>query len=527
MAIMYPKSIDEYVPTESERQVYYALKTQLPDSFEVFYSVSWTELVKGVKLIKSEADFIVLDPDQGFLCLEVKGGAVRIQDGEWYVSDSFYGERHLKISPYKQAEKSMYHFRDSYSNRYNYSYKGTYGFGVVFPFCYIGQEVELDNRTRECTIDKGDMNNLYKKIKRMFRVCSGDKYGSIVYSPTQHQFFAELLKENLAIAASSGALSEYKERQLAVINRVQDNYVFLLKGIKQFLIRGGAGTGKTWIAMKMANKSAAANDRVLFVCVSKHLCKMVRGVVDSNVQVNSLEYLFREGIQGFTNLQDYDFASTTRLASNCCKYDAIYVDEAQDLKEEWAKTILLFLKDKVKSRLGIFYDETQVLRNKSFGNGFGNNLPLFYLNENIRNTSNIYKWATSETSLGTDVITNPVEGPTPQKEAFSSKEQLNHHLEVLLKRFIDDERLPNTSLVILVESTNDFMNEHPEGMAKWCFSYDIPTKENQIRISTVEDYKGLEADMIIYIHSENTSKHMNYIAYTRAKFYLLELIRRF
>ena len=115
MAIMYPKSIDEYVPTESERQVYYALKTQLPDSFEVFYSVSWTELVKGVKLIKSEADFIVLDPDQGFLCLEVKGGAVRIQDGEWYVSDSFYGERHLKISPYKQAEKSMYHFRDSYS----------------------------------------------------------------------------------------------------------------------------------------------------------------------------------------------------------------------------------------------------------------------------------------------------------------------------------------------------------------------------------------------------------------------------
>ena len=30
------------------------------------------------------------------------------------------------------------------------------------------KEVELDNRTRECTIDKGDMNNLYKKIKRMF-----------------------------------------------------------------------------------------------------------------------------------------------------------------------------------------------------------------------------------------------------------------------------------------------------------------------------------------------------------------------
>ena len=108
----------------------------------------------------------------------------------------------------------------------------------------------------------------------------------MLYSPTQHQFFSELLKENLAIAASSGALTEYKERELAVINRVQDNYVFLLKGIRQLLIRGGAGTGKTWIAMKMANKSASLkNNRVLFVCVSKHLCKMVRETIVPDVEV--------------------------------------------------------------------------------------------------------------------------------------------------------------------------------------------------------------------------------------------------
>ena len=70
--------------------------------------------------------------------------------------------------------------------------------------------------------------------------------------------------------------------------------------------------------------------------------------------------------------------------------------------------------------MAIFYDEIQVLRNNSFGNGFGKNLPLFYLNENIRNTANIYKWATAETNLGTDVITNPDEGPTPQKETISN-----------------------------------------------------------------------------------------------------------
>lgn len=527
MAVMYPKSINEYLPTASESQVYYELKTQLPDTFEVFYSVTWTELKDG-KLNKSEADFIVLDPTQGFLCLEVKGGSIRVQDGEWYVSDSFHGERHLPISPYKQAEKSMYHFRNAYSSRYNYSYKGTYGFGAVFPFCCIGSDVELDKRTRECTIDKTELNNIYKKIKRMFKICSGDNYGSRIYSSTQHHLFSDLLKENLAIAASSGALAEYKERQLAVINRVQDNYVFLLKGIRQFLMRGGAGTGKTWIAIKMAQRSAQKNDRVLFVCVSFHLCDMVKEHVGKNVHVYSLEALFQEGLQGFSSLIEFDFQNTPKkLNPGFSKFDAIYVDEAQDFREEWAKTLMMFLKNYEKSRLGVFFDEIQILRNNSFGDGFGRNLPLFYLNENIRNTSNIYGWAMSQTDLGKDVITNPVEGPKPQRETVSSKGQLTHRLEVLFKRFLDDEYLPNASMVILVENVTEFMADYPEGIAKWEFTISIPDNKNQVRVASVEDFKGLESEMIIYIHSEMTTRNMDYIAYTRAKFFLLELIRRF
>ena len=39
MAKMYPKSITEYMPTDSERIVYQELKNQLPDSFDVFYSL--------------------------------------------------------------------------------------------------------------------------------------------------------------------------------------------------------------------------------------------------------------------------------------------------------------------------------------------------------------------------------------------------------------------------------------------------------------------------------------------------------
>ena len=98
MANMYPKNISEYLPTDSERIVYQELKNQLPDTFDVFYSVSWTSYYAG-RLVKSEADFIVASPDYGFLCLEVKGGnGIRIEDNNWYLSDAVHGERKSRYS---------------------------------------------------------------------------------------------------------------------------------------------------------------------------------------------------------------------------------------------------------------------------------------------------------------------------------------------------------------------------------------------------------------------------------------------
>ena len=168
MANMYPKNISEYMPTDSERIVYQELKNQLPDDYDVFYSVKWTSYENG-KLIKSEADFIVASPEYGFLCLEVKGGTgIKIKDNVWSVKDTFHGDRELRISPYDQAEKSMYYFNKTFSNKYNMSYQGIYGAGVIFPFYPIGEDVELDNRQRNCTIDSGDLNNVYDCIKRCF-----------------------------------------------------------------------------------------------------------------------------------------------------------------------------------------------------------------------------------------------------------------------------------------------------------------------------------------------------------------------
>jgi hypothetical protein len=529
MAMMYPKNIAEYMPTDSERIVYQELKNQLPDTFDVFYSVKWTSYENG-KLEKSEADFVVANPDYGFLCLEVKGGnSVRIEDNIWYVGDEIHGERKLKASPYDQAEKNMYYFSKIFSNKYNMKYQGIFGAGAVFPFYPVDDEVEINNRHRACTIDCNDLNNVYYKIKKMFRLWGGSAYGRRFYPRSQHEAFLELIRERIAISAAAGALVKYKEQQLSVINRVQDNYIYFLKNVRQFFIRGGAGTGKTWIAMKMAmNEALDPSKHVLFLCTSTKLVNMVRGQMGGTVQVSDAKSLFSSVIDNFEKYQGpYYHGLSNGLKQDSQTYDAIFVDEAQDFTEEWAYIVRKLLSNACDSRLGVFYDDVQVLRNESFGNGFGIDALPFLLHENIRNTANIYKWTAEKTNLGTDMIANPVEGPTPLTEYTTETGQLTLYLETLFRKYLQDEYLSNNSMALLTDDVESLLANYPDGIAKWKLVSGDPTAENEVGVFSVEEFKGLEADMIVYIHDQFSSHNMNYIAYTRAKYYLIELVRKY
>lgn len=531
MAIMYPSNIEEYKYTESERIVYQELKRQLPDTFSVFYSVEWSEKRKG-KLEKSEADFIVTSPQYGFLCLEVKGGEIRIDNNTWYISNNVHGERRLKRSPYKQAEESMYHFQDQYKKMNNIKYSGIYAAGAVFPLFNIRSLGEgyqtLSNRDKDCTIDATDMDNLLAKIKTMFKTWGGSSFGKNLYTKNQHTALLELIRKNIAVSAAAGALVKYKERQLSVINRVQDNYIYLLSNIRQFYIRGGAGTGKTWVAIKMANQEAdAPSKKVLFTCASKHLAEMVRSHVKEGVDVLDIGTLIENTIvEPSTYHAPFYEGAVNAIREDVEKYDAVFVDEAQDFSEELACLIKMLLVDEKESRLGVFYDDVQKIREESFGDAFMIDTPPFLLRENIRNTANIYDYASQTTSLGQDVISNPVEGPTPSKETIMDKNHLTQRLESLLKEYLVDENLQNDSLVLLVEDLEGFLSMYPDGLAQWVFTERAVEKENEIRISSVAAFKGLEADMIIYIHKMSSTVNINYIAYTRAKYYLHELITK-
>ena len=527
MAIMFPKNINEYMPTYSERLVYEQLKEQLPDSYTVFYSIEWSRNKNG-RMEKSEADFVVTHPEYGYVCLEVKGGrSLVVKDGEWFIEDNS-GIRRLRRSPYIQAEESMYFFKDAYRESANISFNGIAAGGVVFPLFNVGTIASsISNRQAECTIDAIKIQNLQSVIKAIFKTWGGARFGVNIYTKSEHEALMNMFKKRVAISAAAGALIKYTELQLDVINRVQDNYIQFISNYNQFYVNGGAGTGKTWIAMKMAKKESEKGKSVLVTCCSKKLADFIRQSIPKTIDVVDIESLLSKIINNYDLLdKDTYIGALSNMKKDVPKYDAIFIDEAQDLDEEVACVIRLLLRDEKKSILGVFYDDVQKIKDDNFGNAFLIDSPPFLLKENIRNTANIYRYAMENTNLGTDVIRNPVEGPNPTKEKIIDKKHLTQRLENLLKEFIVDEHLSNKSIVILFDDIHKAKDYIENGIAQWKFTFDQPKKENEVQISSAFDYKGLEANFVIYIHDANSSKSINYIAYTRAKYYLYELVTR-
>ncbi|MCR3907155.1 MAG: NERD domain-containing protein, partial [Tenericutes bacterium] len=250
MAIMYPSSIADYNPTKSEREFYERLRDNLNDNYRVFYSIKWFTEKNGIRA-NSESDFLIFDPTLGYLCIEVKGGRGIEREGDkWKLilseDDGEKEERDLTRSPYLQAEESMWYFREYYVEQFNNTYKGVYGSAVAFPnFNYIEMGPDAP---KFLTIDYDDMSNLEYRIKEIFNYWRG-KHNHLVFTKDQRERFISLIHKRVSLSAAAGALIEYRNKQLEVINRVQDNYIDFLSHYNQAYITGGAGTGKTWIAI--------------------------------------------------------------------------------------------------------------------------------------------------------------------------------------------------------------------------------------------------------------------------------------
>lgn len=542
MAIMHPADIANYAPMPSEKQMYEKLKEQLPDKYQVFYSVRWFETTEDNCRLDSESDFLVFDPSFGFLAIEVKGGnAIEVNNGDWYLHETYEngdrGIRELKCSPYTQAEKSMRHFYNYFVNEFNQNFNGVYGFAVAFPNYAISQQLAPE-AALELTIDLNDMGNLRDRINRIFHYWKNRRNITIPFSAEQRQRFISVVNKQISLGAAAGALIPLKEKEFSKIDFVQDSILDCLYNYRQAQIVGGAGTGKTFIGMKKAVRDALSGKKVLFVCCNPELSSFVSTKLSGVSQIDSCTY---DKLMLRLLGEKYLSAPQNEHGNRCCfellgdipyssKYDSIVVDEAQDFDLDMGLSIRALLRNEIASDLYVFYDKNQNVFTSDFENAFAISTPPYVLRYNIRNTGCIYRCAVERTGLGSDTVANNIEGVQPEHHNYSKPSQAVKALSNIVNRLVQKEHVDTRSIVVVSDtafSNSILANEDKIGAYEISFGSPDSIKKEEICFKTVDEYKGLEANIVIYLRHNFDNippspviQRREYVAITRARYYL-------
>jgi hypothetical protein len=531
MAIMHPSQIPDVFHAYSEVKFFNACKEQLSDKNHVFYSVRWYSTNNGVRE-DSECDFLIFNPDYGFLCIEVKGGiGLRVEDGVWYLIDHD-GERKLKRSPNDQAEQSMRFFKKYYEEEVEAQFSGVYGCAVAYPNYSINSPITVGS-PMETIIDLSAMNDLQKRVTEIFRFFRNQRSGASSFlSPENQRKFISVINKRIALSISAGALIQDKERELLEINRTQDTVIDLLEHYSKAFIVGGAGTGKTWIGIKKLTRCVQGGGTALYLCYNKALAETVNNIVANKrvdcYNIDSFAYaILREKVASAPERNGCkEYSNLIGDITNLKKYDLVVVDEGQDFTEDWAFCANLVLKD--DGSIYVFYDENQNIFRRDFGKKFFIDELPFILRYNIRNTANIYKYAQEQTNLGLDTIANQVEGVEPNCRNFTRRSQAVSFIDSVINKLVNKEGVSPKKIVILSnrKKENSILSETATVGGHYISDRILPN-DCSIAYKTIQSFKGLESDVVIYInHTYNNEPKTDsiratlYTALTRARFYL-------
>lgn len=530
MAIMHPTSILEYAHVKSEVKFYNELKKQLNDKFHVFYSVRWYTVTAGVRE-DSECDFLIFNPDYGFICVEVKGGdAINVNDGEWRLIDS-YGGRILDKSPYTQAEQSMRFFKKYFEDELETQFSGIYGSAVAFPNFVIDAPLTVSSPL-ELTIDLNDMPNLQKRIIEIFRFYRAKKKSTTSFmAPDTQKKFINLINKRIALSISAGALIEEKDRELNEINSIQESIINLLTHYPKAFIVGGAGTGKTWIGIKKIQRCLQEGEKPLYLCYNKALADNVRKIFANKVECFNFDaFLFSllkgTALEAPENNGCREYSDLLSKLDEVPKYDLVIVDEGQDFSEDWAFCTNLFVKE--QGSLYVLYDENQNIFQRSFAEKFFIDYPPFVLSYNIRNTANIYRYAIDKTNLGLETLTNQIEGMEPEYKSFTRKHQVISFIDSTVNKLVNKEGVAKNKIIILSNRKRENSVLKDIEAVGGCIIDDLyDENEDVIKYRTIQGFKGLESDVVIFINhtyknepQTDRKRAMLYTALTRARFFL-------
>lgn len=567
MTRMLPAQCDACATSPAERKVFQLLEHE-PETKE-WVALHSLGLSRRGRKPYGEIDFVVLIPNHGVVCLEVKGGRIACINGRWETTDRSGKTEALTRSPFLQAREGMFALRDSVLNRAPLGFPSgvLFCYAVVMPDVMFKEESPewapwqiIDHETLKKPIAQALMRLASEQRRLHANVARGEP------SPATIRVLQQLLRPDFECVVTRATRIEDTEAQLLRLTEEQFQALDLLADNDQSLFEGPAGTGKTMLALEYACRSVAAGKRTLLICYNRLLGDwFTRQATEcpqpQNLTAGSFYKLLRDAIVGSSVAKDflehearthsaelydnlYPLFGIVAIEELRRPYDVLVVDEAQDLLSPGALDVLCsWLKGGLaKGHWAIFGD---FHRQSIFGSLTGEELKALLqargghfargrLTMNCRNTRNIGE----ETALLSGFASPPyrmgqVTGiPVDYRYYDSARKQrdaledtilglLAHGVKAADIIIISRLRFANSG-VAGIDGGNRFriveVGEHvPAGSA-------IPV----IRFTTAQAFKGMESPVVILCDVEQVSdgepQALLYVAMSRARSQLTMLV---
>lgn len=514
MAIFYPCKA---LPNSPKSEIKVREHLSIAEDLIVFHSVVWQSR-RGGKQADGEADFVVLAPDLGILVLEVKGGGIEVINGTWF-STGHDGIRHPIKNPFDQAKDSKYALFNFFKavdptlTRYPIVH------AVVFPDIEVTQLLGL-NAPRDIVVDRVDLARPMEAIERIFR--HWERKRALPKSAVQRivEHLAPTIRVRRLLRDAVGdavqALLDLTTEQMVVLQAI--------RRVKRAMILGGAGTGKTVLAVEKSRQLASAGFRVLLLCynalLKQHLASTLHG---TSVDVETFHSLvLREARRAKSKTpvnptREWYETEAPRIlgeaaACNGTQYDAVLVDEAQDFALEWLSVTQSLVAD--DGLLYLFADSHQDLYRRGWSIPEG--LVELELTVNCRNTRQIARRVAS--IFGDHLHDRLVDGPEPRFLEVGHPKDLVPYVIRLVESIVLEDKIDPTQLIVLTDSTSVVSELRSTGVVGYLFT---TLDGHGIPVETVYRFKGLERDVVVLALSDVATiedlRAVAYVGLSRAK----------
>jgi Nuclease-related domain/UvrD-like helicase C-terminal domain/AAA domain len=521
MAVIFPDIPLSFNGSAGESEVFDALRS-LPDRCSVFHSLAWLNPRKHrnqSRPLQGEADFLIVDPQNGLLVIEVKGGGVRFEGNQWIQTNTATGAE-IRMNPVAQANRSAHFLRDLIVPRLGHNRHIGVFHAVWFPSVrFTPVSLPLDC-PREIVLDQKSLWDCAAEVERVFKFWQ-QNVDSTPLGKREERLILELIAPAYGVVPSFRSTIDTRERQFIRLTSEQARIIEYLDEQDRAVISGTAGSGKTVLALESARRLSSAGEDVVFLCYNSALRRFLRAYHPMpRVSFETFHSLAAASVADKeASFEKLEQAFLRLLADDSAEFNLanLIIDEAQDFDNDWIE----WLAYRTRRRLLAFYDRNQLLFQKELSAWIRDAGCRLTLKRTCRNTQQIAR--TVSRSIGVSGVACPElpSGRKPMIHVAGDQDQVRQIVKSLVAELVGSDKFAPADVAILTPDTTDSSAIDSSGSIAGV-RVSAEYGDNSICFTTIKKFKGLEAKALILVDvqvnrfSEIGFRRLFYVGCSRA-----------